>query len=176
MNESFLKIAVTYPSYLDNESQRITKLLSEGEVDIMHIRKPDWNLKEMEAIIKEIPSQYHEKFKIHDHFRLMEKYNLRGIHLNSRNKTIYFPVKNISKSVHAIKELEDIESFEYVMLSPIFDSISKTGYKSKFNLKEISSMIINKKVVALGGVTPDKFGILKCAGFIGAAMLGYYWK
>ena len=66
--------------------------------------------------------------------------------------------------------------YDYVFLSPIFDSISKAGYKSSFTeemLKDASSKgIIDKKVVALGGVTLDMIPYLKELNFGGAAMMG----
>ncbi len=78
--------------------------------------------------------------------------------------------------MHSIEQLDQSENFDYVTLSPIFDSISKPGYKSAFNLENISRYIRGKKVVALGGVTPDKFPALRDAGFFGAAMLGHFWQ
>lgn len=61
-------------------------------------------------------------------------------------------------------------------LSPIFDSISKNGYRSAFDLDEIKDMITGRHVTALGGVTPDAFPILREKGFSGAALLGYIWN
>ena len=65
---------------------------------------------------------------------------------------------------------------DYLFLSPIFDSISKRGYLSKFSHNELLNAsirgIIDDKVVALGGVTPDKLSYLKSLHFGGAAMLG----
>ena len=63
-----------------------------------------------------------------------------------------------------------------MFLSPIFDSVSKQGYASAFTdnaLKQASrDGIIDNKVVALGGVTPDKINYLRQLNFGGAAMLG----
>lgn len=63
-----------------------------------------------------------------------------------------------------------------MFLSPIFDSVSKQGYTSAFTdnvLKQASKDgIIDNKVVALGGVTPDKINYLRQLNFGGAAMLG----
>lgn len=68
---------------------------------------------------------------------------------------------------------------DYVFLSPIFDSISKSGYHSAFTLEVLQQAaahnIIDEKVVALGGVTPDKVKWLRQIGFGGAAMLGAVW-
>ena len=74
-----------------------------------------------------------------------------------------------------MEELEFASDYDYVTLSPIFDSISKQGYKSAFKLMELKNKIKGKKVVALGGVTPDKFSYLKSIGFKGAALLGYFF-
>ena len=68
----------------------------------------------------------------------------------------------------------------YVFLSPIFDSISKQGYRSAFDdatLKKASAEgIIGQKVVALGGVTRERVALLEKYGFGGAAMLGDIWR
>ena len=67
-----------------------------------------------------------------------------------------------------------------VLLSPIFDSISKKGYASAFSpsqLEEAASQgIIDHQVVALGGVTLDKLPLLESWHFGGAAMLGSIWQ
>lgn len=64
----------------------------------------------------------------------------------------------------------------YATLSPIFDSISKQGYKAAFNFDELQSALSKLKlpVIALGGVTPEKIPLLTTLGFKGAAMLGHY--
>ena len=69
---------------------------------------------------------------------------------------------------------------DYVFLSPIFDSISKRGYRSQFSLTELQKAaaegIIDSKVVALGGITKDKLPLLQSLHFGGAAMLGAIWE
>ena len=46
---------------------------------------------------------------------------------------------------------------------------------SKLRLDELPAALAGKRVVALGGVTPEAFPALREAGFIGAAMLGWLW-
>jgi thiamine-phosphate pyrophosphorylase len=66
--------------------------------------------------------------------------------------------------------------YDYLFLSPIFNSISKQGYLSGFSHDELvrayEEGIIDRKVVALGGVRFDKIEYLKGLGFGGAAMIG----
>ena len=76
--------------------------------------------------------------------------------------------------------IERKPTMNYVFLSPIFDSISKQGYRSAFDhatlKKAAHEGIIDHKVVALGGVTRQRISLLAEYGFGGAAMLGDIWR
>ena len=115
---------------------------------------------------------------IHDFFELAAPYGLRGIHLNSRrSETPPGYTGHVSRSCHSIDEVVRYKAqCDYVFLSPIFDSISKQGYSAAFSCSALlewsSAGIIDSKVFALGGVTPDRIGRLRALGFGGAAMLG----
>lgn len=176
MKEKFLIIAVTTPVEYPGEAERITELLDSGEADIVHIRKPAWDAAKTEKLIRQIPERLYPRLRLHDHFSLAEKYNLGGVHLNSRNLSAPATIKNLSRSVHSLDEIERYQELDYLTLSPIFDSISKPGYKSNFDLKELKDKITGKRIIALGGVTPEKIPSLREVGFIGAAMLGHFWK
>ena len=146
-----------------------------GIGDFVHIRKPDSPLPEVRALIETIPAELHPKLKLHDHFSLIEEFDLGGVHLNSRNPVAPQGALSVSKSFHSLDELKDAGQFDYVTLSPVFDSISKQGYRAAFDFddlkKELSAV---NNVIALGGITPDKFQLLKSLGFSGAALLSYY--
>lgn len=72
------------------------------------------------------------------------------------------------------------ENFNYVFLSPIFDSISKSNYTSAFDmevLKQASAHgIIDKRVMALGGITTENMAVAKDFGFGGVVVLGDLWN
>lgn len=175
MDKKFLIIAITRDVFFDDEAKKINSLFENGEIYYLHLRKPGASKEKIQRLIEEIDPQFYPRIKMHDHFELIKKYNLGGCHLNSRNPIASPEAKMISKSIHSLEEMDQNGNFEYFFISPIFDSISKEGYKSHFNLKEISMKIRGKKVIALGGVTPDKFEILKETGFIGAALCGYFF-
>ena len=87
----------------------------------------------------------------------------------------------LTRSCHSLDEIVRYkQEYDYLFLSPIFDSISKVGYTSQFSHDELlraSSMgIIDSRVVALGGVTPDKIAYLEQLGFGGAAMCGAIYR
>ena len=101
-----------------------------------------------------------------------------GIHLNKRNPNIPEDYSgHISCTCRTLTELEVKKRvYDYVFLSPVFDSISKQGYSSAFSEEDLhraaASGIIDSRVVALGGVTPERLPYLRSLGFGGAAMLG----
>ena len=144
----------------------------------MHLRKPGATATDCARLLDELPADDRRRIVIHDFFELVEPYGLRGIHLNARRNTAPDGYKgHISRSCHSLEEAKLNKAVcDYVFLSPIFDSVSKQGYTSTFTdetLKQASSEgIIDRKVVALGGVTPDKISYLRRLGFGGAAMLG----
>ena len=107
---------------------------------------------------------------------------MKGIHLNSRNPIAPDNYSgHISASCHTLEEVqEDKKTCDYVFLSPIFDSISKEGYSSKFTPEAIREAvkadIIDKKVIALGGIDEENILRVKDFGFGGAAIMGGLWS
>ena len=166
----FVKIAITLPGDVVDEPARIMNLLDNGFWRV-HIRKPDWSLDEVEQLIKKIGCKYRSRLVLHDKHALAVTYSLAGVHLNRRNPVNHTGLP-ASVSCHSVEELDLYPHACYRFLSPIYDSISKVGYKSAFNLSDIRTYVAGKNVVALGGVVPDRFEELRAAGFIGAAMMG----
>jgi len=89
-------------------------------------------------------------------------------------------------SAHNFAELREMGDREIVLLGPIFDSISKHGYKSKFSKEELKVGISEwrrfmgegskVKLYALGGINAENICELKELGFDGAAILGGVWN
>jgi len=173
-------IVITPSGRTENEAKKINALFAAG-LEILHLRKPDFSKKEYIQLLEEIEEKYHPKIKLHAFFELRENYNLLGVHLNKRNPN-YTGNKNvtISKSCHSIEELDAITEYDYVFLSPIFDSISKKGYCSNFSDAVLTKASldgkINQKVIALGGINEDTIPMVKKYGFGGAAALGSIWE
>lgn len=69
---------------------------------------------------------------------------------------------------------------DYVFLSPIFDSISKEDYGAHFSAAQLRDYsrrrIIDRKVMALGGIDLDNLKQIKDLGFGGAVLLGDIWN
>lgn len=176
-----MTIVITLPYFFDGEAEQIVQLLH-SSVDLIHIRKPESKAEELERLIMSIPSEYYPRLVLHDHHELAMKYHLHGVHLNGRNPQ---PPQgwegSVSKSCHSLEEVKEWkEKCDYVSLSPIFDSISKQGYHAAFSSTEIEEAsrqgIIDKKVLALGGVTFNKIDDVLRMGFGGGMILGDAWK
>lgn len=176
-----MTIVITLPYFFDGEAEQIVQLLH-SSVDLIHIRKPESKAEELERLIMSISSEYYPRLVLHDHHELAMKYHLHGVHLNGRNPQ---PPQgwegSVSKSCHSLEEVKEWkEKCDYVSLSPIFDSISKQGYHAAFSSTEIEEArrvgIIDKKVLALGGVTFNKIDDVLRMGFGGGMILGDAWK
>ena len=172
-----LWLVITSPSFIPDEASFLHRLFVHG-VDIVHLRKPGATAEECARLLDDLTSDDRRRIVIHDFFELAEPYGLKGIHLNARRSTVPDGYEgHVSRSCHSLEEVKRYkDACDYVFLSPIFDSVSKQGYASAFTdrtLKQASSDgIIDDKVVALGGVTPDKIDYLQQLNFGGASMLG----
>ncbi len=177
-----IHIGITQENSFYNEADLITALLDNG-LDALHLRKPSATREETEEILRAIPARCYNRIVLHDHFELAEQYRLGGVHLNRRHSN-YTPsgdyLPSLSCSCHSLEELKCSDKFKYCFLSPIFDSISKQGYHSAFTPEQLQGAkqegIINNRVIALGGITPEKIPQIRDWGFGGVALLGYLWK
>ena len=173
-------ILITPPTYFVEENKIITDLFEEG-LDILHLRKPDTAPMYAERLLTLIPEQYHKRIVVHGHFYLKEEYKLKGIHLNNRNPLLPEKYKgHISRSCHSLEEVKvHKKQCDYVFLSPVFDSISKKDYHANYTPEEIRKAhkagIIDKKVIALGGIDTNNIVQVKSYGFGGAAIMGALW-
>ena len=200
----FMVIVITKPEFFEGEAEQIVQLLDSGRADLVHIRKPLVSLADsarglelaelaelaglerlerLERLIQALPARVYGRLVLHDCFELALKYQLHGVHLNSRHPQPPEGFKGaISISCHSLKELAECRKkpYAYMSLSPIFDSISKPGYHSAFTAEEIAKArrqgLIDERVMALGGVTFDKVNDVLKMGFGGAMILGDAWK
>lgn len=176
MERDFLTVAFTLPYFFKGEAEKINRICSGDLIDLLHVRKPEADKNQIRNLMSELSEEILAKARLHSCFDLMSEFSINGVHLNSRNPVAPSVCRNVSKSCHRIDELEDVSSYDYVTLSPIYDSISKSGYSSAFNPKDLKNALAGKRVIALGGVKPCFFPELRECGFVGGAMLGYIWN
>ncbi len=171
------------PDFFEGEAERITGMFEAG-LERLHLRKPASDVHHMRRLLQLIPACYHERIVLHEHFSLAQEFYLGGVHLNRRHPEQPQASLNaqiaVSRSCHSLQELEQYkDQYAYLSLSPIFNSISKTGYQAAFAREELLQAkargVINEKVMALGGVCRGNIDQVADLGFGGAMVLGDAW-
>ncbi|UCH14282.1 MAG: thiamine phosphate synthase [Bacteroidales bacterium] len=176
-------VIISNPQDFNNEHILLTELFNAG-LEFLHIRKPGYSIKEIKKYIELIPEKFHKNLIVHKYIDLYTDYNLKGIHFSHDNKHLVdeFDEVNIQKSMstHSLNELNNLEGFDYVFLSPVFNSISKHGYNSMFTPEEITCFFkenpVDTKVIALGGISAENIEAALLMGFDGAAVMGALWN
>jgi thiamine-phosphate pyrophosphorylase len=148
-------IVISSPENSSDEIEIVSALFENG-LEIFHIHKPNFSKEETKNFIHQIPSKYHNKIFLHSDF----------------------------PKFHSLEELENYKmKYDYAFLSPIFDSISKVGYKTSHEFHELTRnklekirVISGKNIIALGGIDEDKIETCFELGFAGVAVLGAIWN
>lgn len=175
-------IVISSPVNLKNEIETIIGLFELG-LKNFHLRKPNFSREEYEQFLNDIPSQYRQYIIIHHHHQLIKDYQIKGIHHTSKSQFDRSLENSIhqSKSFHSLEEIKNNKyPYKYVFLSPIFKSISKPGYRSKFNFADLEMFLKSRKertgIIALGGIQGKNVEKTIELGFDGIAILGTIWK
>ena len=182
MGDNF-KIIIITPEKDISEEVLLINALFEAGLELLHIRKPFYNLIETRHLIDSIPVYFHPRIVIHNHYELLQDYNLKGIHLPEKVREgapIKQTIKVVSTPFHKMEDiLSENKHFEYAFLSPVFSSISKQDYRPSFEIQKIKDFLacpLPFPIIALGGITDENVMQVRNMGFSGAACIGYVWE
>lgn len=174
-------ILITLPRILKNEAETLAALCGAG-VSIIHIRKPEASEPEIEELLKTLQALGADMSRLTIHYNepLARKYGLGGVHLRIE-ELLAGAGEGLRRScsAHGWTEAERAATdADYVFLSPLFDSISKPGYRSAIDPAEAAERLRRRKgrIVALGGIRPANIARVRRIGFDGAAVLGAAWS
>ncbi len=184
-------IVVSSPGKKDGEIGDVIRMFEAG-LQRFHLRKPGSSRKYIKEFLDQVPKKYRSRIIIHSNHSFAWKYKLGGIHIskkhrkkptNLRLKLMWYRLRNpkliITRSCRKLGDLEMKKSpYNYIILSPIFDSISINSLSGGFNQRGLISAIEKSKfpVYAMGGVEPGNFQRIAELGFRGPAVLGYIWS
>lgn len=171
---------------LAGEAGIIQQLFEEG-LECFHLRKPGPSEQYVRQLLDAIPAAYHKSIALHGLHWLANDYDIRRFHftedhlrsLNPASKLQSDPPRKIfSTSAHNLRTLQLLPSlFSYTFFSPVFDSLSKPGYKGiagdEFYL---SSEYKRIRVIALGGINAGNMQRVADMNFDGAAVCGAIWN
>ncbi|WP_298548485.1 thiamine phosphate synthase [uncultured Aquimarina sp.] len=177
-------IVLTSEKPIPNETDQINKLFKAG-LEILHLRKPTFTIDGYRSLLDQIENKFHNRIMTHQFPELTQEYELRGIHLQEQARidledALEVTVKvynnkgfSVTSSFHSKEDIIASKGdFEYVLLSPVFGSISKAGYEGKgFDVNELSQTIIG-----MGGINETTLQKTYDLGFKGVGVLGGVWN
>lgn len=185
-------ILISPDTDIPQETTTANRLLEMG-VHRYHLRKPHYTTTQYEQYMEQILPQHRRRLVIHGSYELYAKLKLGGIHLNSAaraNIEVWeqlkaIPSSAISTSFHSWQEIDNNSfPYRYVFISPLFDSISKEGYKAAIAIPDISQTrkkaeknnTFCPQIIGLGGINPHNIYQLLQHSYDGAALLGTIWQ
>jgi len=178
-------IVVSSPDQVNDEAKIINELFESG-LKYFHIRKPADTAEQVRKLIAGIEPDYYPCISLHQHHSLAEEFGIKRLHYTEnergklKNNTLEGLINNgfiLSTSVHDLSLLASLNEYHYVFFGPVYNSISKQGYKSvlppgfKLSVTKASPLIIG-----IGGIDAKNMDSIKKMNFDGAAILGSIWK
>lgn len=163
---------VSDENVISKEKEIILWLLENG-LDFYHFRKPKEDSKAIDGFLETIPFHYRKNIVLHHETKVL---GFLSHHKQSEIVTGY--TNTHSCSSHSKEEVEkNLKHYEHCFWSPVFDSISKQGYKANENISlDDFSEEDKKRIIALGGIEPSRFKELKAKGFKQIAIKGWFWN
>ncbi|SDY59273.1 thiamine phosphate synthase [Hymenobacter psychrophilus] len=183
-------LLISPPAAVADETELVGEMLAAG-LARFHVRKPAWEPAAIADYLARLPARYLPRVVVHGQPALVREFRLGGLHLTAaaraacRRRPLLLPGQTLSTSFHHLAELRaHRRCYDYVFLSPVFDSLSKTDYPAAFSLEALTKALTplrnragySPQVMALGGVDEHRLAAVRQAGFAGAAVLGAVWQ
>ena len=170
---------ISYDRFFDGEEEIVLKLMKDFNF-LFHLRKPNSTLENCKSFMQKIPSNMHKRIILHNHYHLISQFDFKGLHYSTQvRRNIPVISDYTSTSCHSVDELTKLDGiFSQMFISPVFESISKPGYASSFNLTTLNTFLLKarkSKIIALGGINPENIKQIKNSSFDGLAVLGSIW-
>lgn len=175
-------MVITSPVFFAGEVDCLKGMLEAG-LQKLHIRKHGAAEGGIEELLDQLPDRWYSRLVMHGRRDLAVQYGIPQIHCSAKewqegraSKEERAGMK-VSVSLHSWKEAGEMGTgIEYAFLSPLFDCISKPGYRANPGLLERPPGPHPCKMIGLGGI--DKNTVLPVIehGWDGAALLGWIWE
>ena len=147
---------------------------------------------ELVKYVQVIPREWHPLIVPHHSHEMVKPMRLGGWHFKDNVAQLAMADhwrrslgegQLVSRSIHSLDDLnEDLSCWDYVFLSPVFQSISKQNYGPQWENTQLTAALryckeaYQTKVYALGGVDESRAADVCDMGFDGVALLGAIWQ
>lgn len=185
---NFLLAVLSLPGVFPGEAECMEALLAAG-VGRLHLRKPAATDEELEALVRRLAPRWGEVLVLHgpQSRELALRYGVRNVHgaakyrdsggISGGGPMVDADGLHLSTSVHGWDEFRRLPAgLAYAFISPLFDSISKRGYRANAGLLDRPAEELPCLAVGLGGVSEETIGSMLEQGWKGAAVLGWIWE
>jgi len=166
-----------------NEYEIIHSFLKD-QSNLFHLRRYDFEEEEVAEFLSKFSEIERKQIVLNHHHYLASEFGINRLHFSEQDRKEIDEEKLqrfveagfiLSTSVHDLETFNGLPvCFTYAFLSPVFDSISKSGYNAvSFDLTHKRNSI---QLIALGGISLGNYKKALEFGFDGVAFLGGVWK
>jgi thiamine-phosphate pyrophosphorylase len=156
-----------------------------GGVDLIQVRERDLDAAHLAALVRDVVSLARgsrTRVVINDRLDVALACGAGGVHLRGDSipalhaRRIAPPAFLIGRSVHAADEVPATEGCDYLIAGTVFSSRSKAPDAPLLGLAGLQAIVRAARVpvLAIGGVTPDRFDEITAAGAAGVAGIGLF--
>ncbi|WPR74137.1 thiamine phosphate synthase [Algoriphagus sp. NG3] len=178
-------LAVSSPEILENEPAVINQLFTAG-LELFHLRKPEMGEEKFRYLLDGISDEHRSKLVLHQHHEIAREFGIHRIHFKEVERlkltaNDYRRMENTelvySTSVHSPEAFQSLnQAFCYAFFGPVFESISKPGYKPDKDTKPDFGKHRSTKLIGIGGITQTNAASVLEQGFDGVALCGTIWE
>lgn len=179
-------LAILSPTNPTQDQIRETAELFARGLRIFVLRMPEKSREDYIRYLSGIDCKYHSRiFLKWSERKLAESFAVGGYYLRySETETLteeeraYLSSRRVIVGCHSLEEIKRVSiPVSFFLLSPVFDSISKKGYKSNPDLLHIDTELrsVSAPILAMGGVTTENYDSLSSLGYRGGAVIGAVW-
>ena len=164
--------------------QQLEKAVNDG-VDLIQIRERDLDAVELATLVRDAVSLAggtSSRVVVNDRMDVAVACGAAGVHLRSDSilpalaRRIAPPEFLIGRSVHRLEDLSEADSCDYLIAGTVFPSRSKDAETPLIGLEGLRAIAgaARVPVLAIGGVTIDRFDAIAAAGAAGVAGIGLF--
>lgn len=182
-----MNIVITPPTLTHHDLKSINRLFRSG-LRWLHLRLPQGSESDYICALNGIAPEYRSRVILCGQRHLARMYGVGGLYFSYRELNEgHLPISPyqgssysiIAVGAHSLEELRSLRFVpSYALLSPLYDSISKEGYKANQALMSIGHELqqLPYPVLAMGGITPTVRTTCLRNGYAGIATIGAVWQ
>ncbi|ASZ10252.1 thiamine phosphate synthase [Chitinophaga pendula] len=179
-------LVISHTTPIPGEADLLQAMLAAG-ADRVLLRKPGWTQQAYEQLLGQLPPAYYPMILLSGYPELCIRTGLGGLHCSEQLRaslpaaalqTLRAQGLLLSTGVHAPGLLDTLPNeWQQVLLSPVFDSISKPGYKGSLSGDwQLPRTPAGRQVLALGGIDIHTVAAARRMRFDGIALMGALWR